>query len=149
MRAILEEQEFYEYAYDIVIQPRDMNMSRHADHKSIIAYVHDSRANYLRELGLSEQDLGDGKTGDVLGDMVINYKKECFTFDALRFLVHLSIVSDKAFRMFYKAVNKDTGDTVMLAEAGFVCFDYQKRAVSEVPEQLISATENFIANGKG
>ena len=86
----------------------------------------------FRALGISELDLGDGKTGVITGDTVINYKSEGFIYQTLSVESQIGEVSPEAITVFQRM--KRDGHLVALAEAGLVGFDSKIRATVPIPE---------------
>lgn len=139
-RIKLQEQPRYEFQYEVVVQPRDVNTAGHLGHETLIALVHSARANLLRSLGLSELDLGGG-TGVIMFDLAVNYRREGFLFDALRIESHVGEIRRTNFRLFYRVTK---GDKILaLVETGFLAFNYRDRKVVQVPQTLIKALERF------
>ena len=140
-RIRLQEQPRYEFQYEVVVQPRDVNTAGHLGHETLIALVHSARANLLRSLGLSELDLGGG-TGVIMFDLAVNYRREGFLFDALRIESHVGEIRRTNFRLFYRVTK---GDKILaLVETGFLAFNYRDRKVVQVPQTLIKALDQYL-----
>ena len=141
-RIKLQEQPRYEFQYEVVVQPRDVNTAGHLGHESLIALVHSARANILRSLGLSESDLGDGRTGVIMFDLAVNYREEGFLFDALLIESHVGEIARTSFRLFYRVTQ---GDKVLaLVETGFLAFNYRDRKIVQVPQAFIKALDRYL-----
>ena len=146
-RIKLQEQPRYEFIYEVAVQPRDVNTAGHLGHETLIALVHSARANLLRSLGLSELDLGDGRTGVIMFDLVVNYREEGFLFDALRIESHVGEFTRTSFRLFYRVAK---GDKILaLVETGFLAFNYSDRKVVQVPQTFIKTLEQHLSNRTG
>ena len=141
-RIKLQEQPRYEFQYEVVVQPRDVNTAGHLGHETLIALVHSARANLLRSLGLSELDLGDGRTGVIMFDLAVNYRGEGFLFDALRIESHVGEITRTSFRLFYRVTK---GDKILaLVETGFLAFNYRDRKIVQVPQTLLKALDQYL-----
>ena len=92
-RIKLEEQPRYEFMYEVVLQPRDINYGGHLGHETMVTLIHSARADLLRSLGLSEMDLGDGRTAMIMSDLAVNYRGEGFMFDLLRIESHVGEIA--------------------------------------------------------
>jgi acyl-CoA thioesterase FadM len=92
---------------------------------------------------VSEKDLGDAKTGIVLTDLVANYKAEGILFDRLVVESSIGEVHARGFRMFHRVSTKDNR-LIALAEAGIIAFNYKKRILAKIPEQLLSALAKLM-----
>jgi len=136
-RIKLQEQPRYEFQYEVVVQPRDVNTAGHLGHESLIALVHSARANLLRSLGLSESDLGDGRTGVIMFDLAVNYRGEGFLFDALRIESHVGEVTRNGFRLFHR-LTRD-GQPLALVETGLLAYNYKERRIVQVPPIFVQA----------
>ena len=103
----------------------------------MVGIIHRSRVHFLQRLGASENNLGDGKTGILLADLIVNYKGESFLFDKLSVESSIGEVRSKGFRMFHR-ITTDQGRLIALAETGIVAFNYHKRKVVRIPELFVS-----------
>ena len=138
-RIRLHEQPGYEFHYSMTLQPRDINYGGHMGHDAIVALVGAGRAYLFHSIGLSEIDLGDGKTGIIMGDMAVNFKAEGHMFDELRIDTHVGEFSRNGFRIFHRVTKGET--LVALAEGGFVTFDYSRGKIVSVPGTFLKALE--------
>jgi acyl-CoA thioesterase FadM len=136
-RVKLDEKQRYEYCYPITLQPRDINFGGHLGVDSLISIIHAARAYIFKSAGMSETDLGDGRTGIIMTDVEINLRAEGFMFDNLEVFTHIGELTKNGFRFFHKIARNDS--IVALAEMGFLTFDYAARKVSPVPDSCIHA----------
>lgn len=136
-RIRLHEQEHYEFRYSVTLQPRDINHAGHLGNDVLISLIGAARARLMRSLDLTEVNLGDGRTGIVMGDMAVNYKAEAFMFDELLIETHIEEITRKGFRLFHRVTRG--GDLVALVETGVAAFDYPTRKVAPVPERFLRA----------
>lgn len=140
-RIKLDEQPVYESSYTIVLQPRDINYGGHLGNDSLVSLIGTARAGMLHSMGLSEGNLGDGRTGVIIGDLVVNFKSEGFMFDELKIDTHIEEITRTGFRMFHRVTKGKT--IIALAEAGMVAFDYMTRKIGHVPGQFVEALEQL------
>lgn len=136
-RTKLDEQPFYEFSCTIVLQPRDINYGGHLGNDSLVSLIGTARAGLFHSMGLSEGDLGDGKTGVIMADLTVNFKAEAFMFDELRVDTHIGEMSRTGFRILHRV--RKGQSVIALAETGMVAFDYAHRKIGHVPEKLIAA----------
>ena len=134
-RIKLDEQREYTFHYTIRLQPRDINYSGHLGNDALVSLVGTARTNMFRSMGLSEIDLGDGQTGIIISDLVVNFKAEAFMFDELLIDTHIGEFSRNGFRMFHRVTKGQT--IVALAETGLTTFNYVSRKVAQVPEKFL------------
>jgi len=140
----LTERTDYIFNYETQVRIKDVNYGNHLDSASILSIIHDARVHLLNDLGLNEGDLGDGKTGIVLKDMVTNFRAEAFWGDNLLVSSAIDEISDHEFRIFHRITRK--GKTIVLAETGIVPVDIKEKKKSFVPEEFINAVKNYAAS---
>ena len=139
-RVKLEEQPTYEFTYTVTVRVTDLNYGNHLANDAIIGLISEARVQLLRELGLSEFDLGDGQTGLILADLVVNYQAEGFLFDSLQIDSHVGDISRKSFRIFHRITKEE--QPVALAETGIITFNYAERQAVSIPEAFLKAVRN-------
>jgi acyl-CoA thioester hydrolase len=141
-RIKLEEQPRYEFRYEVVLQPRDINYGGHLGHETMVTLIHSARADLLRSLGLSETDLGDGRTAIIMSDLAVNYQGEGFMFDVIRIESHVGEILRTSFRIFHRVVR---GDKILaFVETGFLAFNYLERKIAHVPQAFINALDQQL-----
>ncbi len=136
-RVKLTEQPRYEFSYVMTLQPRDINYGGHLGNDSIVVIANIARVNMLRSMGLSENDLGDGRTGIIMSDLVVNYKAEGFLFDDLTIDTHIDELQPSSFRIFHRISRPDM--RIALVETGVVTFDYSNHKIGQVPDAFVKA----------
>lgn len=140
-RVKLTELENYRFKTEQMITIAYLNPAGHVGNSQMADLVHDGRIHLLRTLGLSELNLGDGKTGLIMGDLVINFKTEIFLGEKVLIEADISEMENKGFRFFYR-ISKE-GKTAALAETGYVTFSYAERKVCEVPSVFIEKLDSY------
>jgi acyl-CoA thioester hydrolase len=134
-RIKLNEQQVYEFHYVLMLEPRDINYGGHLGNDALVSLVGSARVNMFRSMGLSEMDLGDGKTGIIMSDLAVNYKSEAFMFDELSIDTHVGEISRSNFRIFHRISKGQI--VIALVETGITAFDYVLRKVVPVPEAFL------------
>jgi len=132
----------YQSVYETVIEVTDLNYGNHLGNDALVGIIHRARVHFLQRLDASENNLGNGKTGILLADLVVNYKGEGFLFEKLGVESSIGEVRSKGFRMFHRII-AEQGRLIALAEAGIVAFDYHKRNVVRIPEPFFSKISNL------
>jgi acyl-CoA thioester hydrolase len=127
----------YQSVYETAVEVTDLNYGNHLGNDALVGIIHRARVHFLHRLGVSENNLGDGKTGILLADLIVNYKGESFLFDKLGVESSIGEVRSKGFRMFHR-ITAAHGRLVALAETGIVAFNYHKRKVARIPESFVS-----------
>ena len=127
--------ENYRFSYQTSIRITDLNYGAHLGNDSVVTLLHEARARMLHQLGLKETDLGDGKTGFVQADLVVNYYQEGFAFEDIDIELDVSDIGPKHFRMCYRFIKN--GQTMILAETGMVGFDFDARKAAPLPDSFL------------
>ncbi len=130
-RVQLEPLDNYRFSTKLTVRMSDINRANHLDNARLVAMVNEARVHFLEHLLLKEADLGDGKTGMVIGDLVVQFRAEAFYGDELIFDMDTDEVSEKSFRLKCRVRKGDT--IVAYSETGIVAFDYMKRSVAPLP----------------
>jgi acyl-CoA thioesterase FadM len=134
-KVILKEENSYDFRYRLKAQIHHVNYSGHVGHDAIVQMIWEARVNLLKDLGLTELDLGDGKTGIIMTDLEINFLREILPFDELLIESKIDDVSENGFRIYHR-ITKD-GKTCVLAETGFLSFNYSTHRVCTLPKQFL------------
>ena len=140
-RIKLEEQSMYEFTFPVTLYPRDINNGGHLGNDSLVILIGSARAQMFHSVGFAEGDLGDGKTGIIMSDLVMNYRAESFIFDELQIDTHIGEIRSGGFRIFHRVTKK--GTLVALAETGVMSFDYTIHRLAHVPEVFLKAITNI------
>jgi acyl-CoA thioesterase FadM len=140
-RIKLKKLDRYDFIYEREIKVGDINYGGHLGNDSIVTITHEARLDMMRRMGISELDLGDGKTGIIMADLAINFLGEGFMFDKLIIESAIGEIGNSGFRVFHYFHRGD--DAVALAETGIVAFNYSERRVARLPEVFVKAVEKI------
>ena len=132
----------YQSVYETAVEVTDLNYGNHLGNDALVGIIHRARVHFLHWLGVSENNLGDGKTGILLADLIVNYKGESFIFDKLVVESSIGEVRSKGFRMFHR-ITAAQSRLIALAETGIVAFNYHERKVARIPESFVSKISNL------
>ena len=127
----------YQSIFETTVEVTDLNYGNHLGNDALIGIIHRARVHFLHRLSASEHNLGDGMTGVLLADLIVNYMGESFLFDKLCVESSIGEVRTKGFRMFHK-ITSEQGRLIALAETGVVAFNYEKRKVARIPKSFVS-----------
>jgi acyl-CoA thioester hydrolase len=133
----LNELQEYRFRYPVRLQLRDINHAGHMGNDTLVSLLGAAQAEMFHSLGLSEIDLGDGQTGIIVSDAVVNYKAEAFMFDELLIDTHAAEFGRNSFRVFQRVTRGET--IIALAEKGLTTFNYTSRKVVPIPDTLLRA----------
>jgi acyl-CoA thioester hydrolase len=136
-RIKLSEQLSYEFHYTKRLEPRDINYGGHLGNDALVSLVGSARANAFNSLDLSEMDLGDGQTGIIMSDLVVNFRAEAFMFDEIVIDTHIGELGRNSFRFFHRVAKGDI--VVALVETGLQAFNYIAGKVAPVPGTFLKA----------
>jgi len=120
------------FTCEIPVRITDVNYGGHVGNDSLLALLHEARVQFLRHFGFSEQDAGG--RGIIMADAVLVYKSEIFYGETLTIDVGLADVQRHGLDVTYKVSSK--GKEVARAKTGIVFFDYERRAISSMPEEF-------------
>jgi acyl-CoA thioester hydrolase len=141
-RINLEERPAYAFKMDLSVRVTDLNYGAHLANNALVEILHEARVHLLHQLDCTEHNLGDGQTGIIMGDLVVNFKQEGFLFDKLTVKSHLDEISKRSFRIFYKVCKNDT--VLALAETGIIAFSYQQRRPAPLPQAFLDALSAYL-----
>jgi acyl-CoA thioesterase FadM len=138
----LKKQDKYEFVYEVSLKVRDINYGGHLGNDSLVSLTHEARLDFLKQMGFDELNLGDGKTGIIMSDLVVNYLDEAFMFDKIRILSHIDEISSYGFRVFHNFIKNDK--SIALAETGIVAFDYSSGHIAEIPQVFLEKLKSIM-----
>lgn len=137
----LKKQPEYKFSYSRTVRVGDINYGNHLSNDSVVTILHEARIDLLQKLGVSELDIGDGRTGLIMGDIAVNFKNQSYMFDELTVYSQIDEIQNASFRVFHKITRDDT--TIALAETGIITFDYKTNSIGEIPESFINKLESM------
>jgi acyl-CoA thioesterase FadM len=122
----------FNFTATIPVRITDVNYGGHVGNDTILSIIHEARVQYLKSLGYTEKNFGG--VGLIMSDVVINFKNELFYGDVISAAVAAINISRASFDIVYVLKN---GDAIIAeAKTGMVCFDYDKRKVTALPEEV-------------
>jgi YbgC/YbaW family acyl-CoA thioester hydrolase len=122
----------FTFSATIPVRITDLNYGGHVGNDTILSIIHEARVQYLKTFGYSEKDLGG--VGMIMSDVVINFRNELFYGDVIEASVAVMNISRASFDLVY--VLKNNQNIIAEAKTGMVCFDYEKRKVTALPEEV-------------
>jgi acyl-CoA thioester hydrolase len=114
------------------------------DHDAVVRITHEARVHLFHLLNVAESNLGDDRTGIIMGDLVVNYAGESFLFDRLQVDSHVGEMGRSGFRIFHRFKKGET--LIALVETGLMAFDYAARAIAPIPEAFRSALRQYLGS---
>ncbi|MCX7966196.1 MAG: thioesterase family protein [Syntrophorhabdaceae bacterium] len=138
---ILNEQKIYEFQYKLQIQIGHINYAGHVGHDAIIGIIWEARTHIFRQLGMSELDLGDRRTGIIMKDLAVNFLKEVSLFDEITVQSHIGDIQKNGFRIYYRILKDNK--KIAIAETGFLTYDFTLKKVVPIPSTFLSALKHY------
>jgi acyl-CoA thioester hydrolase len=120
----------------IPVRITDLNYGNHLGNDAILSLVHEARMQYLLSVGLKE--LAFAGVDLIMSDAGIEFKAEAFYGDVLKIYVAATNFSKVGFDLFYKITKEEDEAVVALVKTGMVCFDYERRKITAIPDEAIA-----------
>lgn len=124
----------YPFSISLTVRVTDLNYGGHLGNDRLLALIHEARVSYLARQGWTEFDCAG--VGLIMTDAAIQYRREAFAGDQLEFEVGPADASRTGFRFYYRITRHDDQAIVAVAETGMACFDYERRRVAPLPEDV-------------
>jgi acyl-CoA thioesterase FadM len=124
----------YPFCTGLVVRVTDLNYGGHLGNDRILALLQEARVAFLAEHGWSEIDCA-GK-GLIMTDAAIQYRGEAFAGDRLQIEVAVAEAARTGFRFFYRITRHGDQALIAVAETGMACFDYRRRRVAALPDEV-------------
>ncbi len=134
-RIKLEPLAAYTFVTTVNVRVTDVNYGGHLANNAVAGLLHQARIEVLRELGLTEMDLGDGKTGLVMTDMAVSFGAEAFMNDELTVESEFAAVKRTTFRMSHR-LSRDAA-VIALADMGFAGYNYAAHKLAALPASFV------------
>ncbi len=127
---------FFDISISIPVRITDINYGNHVGNDSLVAIIHEARVQLLLHYGFTELNI-EG-IGLMLGELLVEFKKESFYKDIIDVKIGCGEISRVSFELFYKlSVTTNNKEIVIaFAKTTMVCYDYKLKKVSSVPEKL-------------
>jgi len=127
----------YLFKTEIAVRATDLNYGGHVGNDMILTYMQEARVAFYRSLGFRNELNFEGDVGHIIADACVVYKSESFLGDVIIFELGVMDINKYGFDMVYLLTNKATGKEVARGKTGIVCFDYVKRKVTPIPQNLL------------
>ena len=127
------------FSFRYTVPVGDINYGGHMGNEKFLLLFHEARRRFLKSLGFSEQDIGEG-AGIIMTEAYVKYISEVFMHDELKVSVVVTKAGGTRFTIEYlvekegQAKPAATGYTVQAA------FDYNQRRVVKVPRTFLERT---------
>jgi YbgC/YbaW family acyl-CoA thioester hydrolase len=118
---------------NIPVRITDINYGNHLGNDSLVGIIHEARVQWLKDLQFTELNI-DG-TGLIMSDLGVEYKNESFYGDMLTVEIYVGEITMVGFDLYYSIKNQNE-KLIAKAKTGMVCFDYEHKKVTAIPEKL-------------
>src|SRR4026208_874598 len=128
----------FPFSATIPIRITDVNFGGHVGNDTILSIVHEARAQFFTHLGYTELDFAGA--GTIMSDVAIEYKHQTYYGDTILASVAVGEITKVAFDLFYKLEKRSAEDKlipVAFAKTWMVCYDYDQKKVTAIPEKAI------------
>ncbi|WMJ71682.1 thioesterase family protein [Cytophagaceae bacterium ABcell3] len=122
------------FSTDIAVRITDINYGRHVGNDAYLSIIHEARMRFLQSYNLGELDFVG--TALIMSDSAVVYKSEAYYGMTLQVEITPADFTKYGFDLYYRIVDKATGQEILLAKTGMVCFDYNTRKVTALPANI-------------
>jgi acyl-CoA thioester hydrolase len=128
----------FQFTAIIPIRITDINYGGHVGNNTILSVIHEARMQFLHQYGYTEMNLAG--VGLIMSDAAIEFKSELFYGDIVRVSVAIVSMSKVAFELCYKLEKGMLASSVVVAVAktGMLCYNYEKKKITAIPEEVKS-----------
>jgi acyl-CoA thioesterase FadM len=126
----------FTFSTTIPVRITDINYGGHVGNDTILSLLHEARVQFLAHHGYKELDLAGAEL--IMSDVAIEFKNELFYGDAITAWVTSGDFTKVSFDLFYKfeKAGSDKPAVIATAKTGMVCFNYEKKKVVAVPDEV-------------
>lgn len=120
----------------IPVRITDINYGNHLGNDAMVSIIHEARVQFLQQHGFTE--INAGGTGLIMNDLAVSFKNESFYGDELEVEIYSDEISKVSFQLIYHIDTRREGKdiTIAVARTTMVCFNYDTRKVSSLPDAL-------------
>lgn len=125
------------FTTELPVRITDLNYGGHVGNDTILTLIHEARMLFLRNAGYTEMNAAGASL--IMSDVGIEFKNELFYGDRLQMKIIAAEFTRVGFDIFYQ-LEKITGDRsiiIALAKTGMVCYNYEQKKVTSLPQELI------------
>jgi acyl-CoA thioesterase FadM len=131
--------EYFSFSTEISIRITDLNYGSHVGNDTILSLIHEARMQWLVSIGYTSELSIDG-IGLIMADVGVEFKNELFYGERVLVSIAVRELTKIGFDLYYKLEKGNLPERILVAAAktGMLCFDYQKRKISPVPDEFRS-----------
>jgi acyl-CoA thioester hydrolase len=132
------------FATEISVRITDVNYGNHVGNDALVSIVHEARMQWLAHNNYTELNVAGAAL--IMADLAVEYKAESFYGDTLTIAISIGEITKISFEIFYEITTTRNAKKILIANAktGMVCFDYEARKVTSVPNTFLIMIETVI-----
>ncbi len=125
----------------VPVRIADINYGNHVGNDAFVSIIHEARMQWLKQYGYTELNM-EG-IGLIMSDLAIEFKNESFYGDLIEVKLSAGEISRVGFELYYRLFAKRNDEHILLANAktGMVCYDYDAKKITAVPEKIKAILE--------
>lgn len=123
------------FTTDYKVTVSDINYGGHMGNERALLIFQQSRMEWLNSLGLSEENIGEGK-GTIQLESHVYYLKEVSFGEMLKASVKEVSVVKSSFDIIYEVKN-EKNEIVLKGSTRMMAFDYEKKKVGRLPKEFL------------
>lgn len=122
----------------------DINYGRHLGNDRPFLIFQDARIRFLKSMGFSESDIGDGK-GIVVVEAGCRYLRQVFLHEELDVRVAVAVLEGKKCSLEYTVIRRSDGEKVLTGFTVMLAYDYVSRKAVNLPEPFIVGCRQWVS----
>lgn len=124
------------FSTEIAVRITDINYGNHVGNDALVSIVHEARMQWLTSLNYTELKIENAAL--IMADLAVEYKAESFYGDNLSVAISIGEISKVSFEIYYEIITVRNDKTLLIAKAktGMVCYDYEAKKVTNIPERF-------------
>lgn len=126
----------------ITIRVADVNYGGHLANERVLGYFHEARVRYLKELNLSEINIGDN-VSLTQTEAYVSYKGEGFLGDILEISARIVDFSRARFKVEYQISRANDQKPIAHGYTIMAGFNYQTKRPQRIPPDFKNTIEEF------
>ena len=124
------------FTTNIAVRIGDINRGAHVSNVNMLEIVEEARAQFLINLGYTDEVNHVKDAGFIVGDIGIIYKKQTGYGKPIKVEIAAADIKTKSFDLIFRLSDSATGEEIALAKTGILCFDYHTQQVISLPEEM-------------
>jgi acyl-CoA thioester hydrolase len=125
-----------------MVRVTDLNYGGHLGNDRVLAFFHEARVRFLRDLGVSEKDVGDN-VSLTQTEAFVQYKGEAFLGETLLCEVWVEEFGGLRFRVRFELKRSADDRLIALGYTELAGFDYHSHKLKKLPQSFKTKVEVF------